>query len=552
MTADLTLATVARRLDLAGDLDGAREQIQSHLRLGGRTAAQRVDAFRVQARILRHRDDPGSLRTACDAAAHAVRLATLPALAREPRVRALAELELAACLAASDRHDEAATIARRWLNDADPAVSGWAWTLLGETHTESGRFFTAVAALQNAQAEFARGDAQLRERSARILLGEALTRSGRLADAAATFDRDLDYWSQASAPARIRVKYLVARAATLHQLGRIAEALTTLRTAERLLKTCTGMDGAWIRLQHQFADCLTEWGQFTQAETRLDQARATLSRIARSAPAGGYPPPPPPPRLAAPLQAEPQPGLAGVHQDLVRDEARLAARLARRHGSRASIGNRRQAVGLLDQVSQSIDFAKESGSAGTRAVTPHLVSQVARLQGVPGAERAEASALVDAAALLRGVGGPDSLLQSERLLRRALARLDLLDGMGICQARAMLELGLTLASTTRRNEALWWVLRGVERLDGQRFAMRKRDYRAAWLRNEIHPAFEVGIALALEQGRADIASDLIVFSRTAGFVAAEVPGSDGEHADLPLLRVPRAVGLDGHPSEGKD
>ena len=55
---------------------------------------------------------------------------------------------------------------------------------------------------------------------------------------------------------------------------------------------------------------------------------------------------------------------------------------------------------------------------------------------------------------------------------------------------------------------------------------------------------ELGIELALQRGRADIASDLIVFSRTAGFVAAEIPGTDREQADLPLLPVPHQRDLD--------
>lgn len=537
----------ARRLDLAGNLHGAHEHVVGHLRGSGRgqDSRRRSAAFRLQARILRHGEDPADLRMARDSASHAVRLANLAASAPGERSVGLAELELAACLLSSDRHIQALGMAKGWLGHPDATVSGWAWALVGECHLETSRFFVAVADLQNALAEFARAGKQVRERSVRITLADALTRCGRLGDAASVLEQDRGYWSQPAAPTRIRIRYLLARAGNLHQLGRIAEALDNLEDAQALLGTCTGMDAVKVRLDQQFAACLTEWGQLDRAEGRRKKANGRLDRLAPRFDGPREPPPPPSAPIAVDLGREHRtPDERRVNQDLVHSDEQLQARLARRLRDKATLSQRRlSAAALGSQVDLAINEAKGS----PKALTPRVAGQVARLHGVPGLERVEVGALVEAGALLRGLG-TTSLLESQRLLRRAVERVRFLDGMELWEARALLELGRTLDAMGESDRALECVLGGAGALHLERFAMRKRAFRDAWLRTELHPAFELGVRLALERNLPEVASEIIVFSRTAGFVASGAPDiAGGDRTDLPFLPVPRTGDPDDLP-----
>lgn len=544
------LVDAALAADRAGDLDEARTLIQRHQSTlsSHSPLAARSQAFRVEAKVLRHRHDAASLQRACDAASHAVRLAQLPGSSDGGPGTALAQLELASCLLACDRFTEGAELAVRWADDPDATVAGWAWTLLGEANLGRHDHFAAIAMLMNALAEFRRANNRFRELTTRIALAAALDRAGRISEAAAMLGADAPHWTGEAHLRRTSIAHHLVHVENQHRTGDLATALRTLQAVDDLLQQCTGMAVAEVRLHRQFAACLSEWGQIRDASRHLNRAQRIVSRIAQ--PVVGLDKPHPLPPLSPPLRLpaiEQHTAInVGLHARLAADTAEVTARVARRSGGTAPLMAVEPAGpdGPATVVSRLLDDARLPGTLNDQGVAL-ILRRLASLQGVPGQERAEATLLVEAGSILRGAG-PSALLAAERCLRRAQVRLENLAGMDIWQARNQIELARTLRDGGRLNDALDCALTGVQGLDQQRFAMSKRRLRDNWLGAETHRAFELAIELAVECGREDLASDLIIFSRTAGIVVAQKPGADlGERDDIPLLPVPHLVCVDG-------
>ena len=158
------------------------------------------------------------------------------------------------------------------------------------------------------------------------------------------------------------------------------------------------------------------------------------------------------------------------------------------------------------------------------------------LAGRPGLERDEALLLLEAGSLL-AESGPEHHIAAERLLRRALVRLEFLEGTEQWLAQARVTLGQLLPDS-ERDQALDLLVKGIQGLDEQRFQMLNRSYRDGWLTRREHPA--VARAIELANGTdAALAADLIVFSRIAGVL---VPRDDRQ---VPLVPVPRLRYIDG-------
>lgn len=554
MDSNETLLRTARRLDRAGKLEQAESQIHglNAVSTGDAALSRRIESFLAEAEILRHREDPVSVRRARNLAAQALRLSELPAVDASTPVRARAALEFSACALAGDDYEQSLTTARPWADHGDPEIAGRAWALVGETHLATERYADALASLLNAVAEFARAGRDEPRLRARTLVSAALSRSGRASEAAAVLDRDERHWGEPSAGRRFVVEYLVIRAENLQRLGRFSEAIECLRRARRALYPSSGMEAAKVRIHQQRAGCLAEWGQLKEAEREKARASRILAKIAEFPLPAELPRPVPKPAPAVPVT--PVTGVdtrtvRGLHHDLMDRGVRLEAELAhvaRRRGIRRALaGNRREERGdLADHVRNMIEDARLGGLRKRHAVD-FVIRQVERLQAEPEHERAEVRALIEAGAALREAAC-GALADSERLIRRAQARLDLLAGMGIWRARADVELARTLQCAERYQEALELVVAGVQELDRQRYLMSRRDFRHTWLETEIHPSFELAIELAVACGNDALAADLVVFSRTAGVVVAQAPDQAvGETTDIPLLPVPRLRYIDG-------
>lgn len=521
--------------DAAGDLVGAGEQAQRLVLAasrGGDVRAQ-IDALLLLARVSRHRRDAVSLRWARDAAGVAVQLTELPRLAADRGVRAAAALELAACLVAGGRHDEGFAIAGGHRSDVEAAIAGWAWTTMGQARLAQGRTREAVAALSNALAGFEREPGGRRAFTARVWLAVALTRVGDLEHGAGILEADLEYW-RGSGLVRLQVEHHLALAESLRQRGLTAQARTVLGTVADLLRPCMGMDAVAVRLHQQWAACDLDWHQTRAAQNHVIQAERIRARLmdagARPAALGV-----PRPSAVQELGARTPVPNGGPYRDLADAARELADTMASEVPDVAGVSAFGGAVALSlnAEVRGLIARARRSRSLDDDGAAV-LFAQLESLGAVPDTERLEATLLVRAGELLHSLDESRSV-GAERLLRRALVRLDRLPGMGLWRARAEVALAMTLRDAGRPDEALPYALRGVETLDAERFEMDARRTRSTWGKHQ-NAAFDCAIDLAHRCGRTDIAADLIIFSRAAGVVTESMKR---------LVPVPRLHYIDG-------
>ena len=483
-----------RQNDLQGHLDEAVDlAIQNIHGLGiGASITARIDGYVCLARTLRHRGLRDDLRRSLDAANQAVRLAELPASPPDARPHALLELA-AAKLACGDPVGlrdiaEPLTAPAVGRSETDPRVAARAWHLLGEAALAEDRIFEAIAALLNSVAE--RGRLNQRESTATPgLLLRAFSRAGHLHSA----DKLVKATNLESLGIRHRVDFLLRLAGHRRRSGHIAEALETLDDADRLIMASTGLDRAkavshWVR-----AACLREWRLARQAEEQ---------------------------RTSGDLLWDSSGDLTTQAQPRIHPRARF--------------------------VFDFIERVAQGGGNPTGSHAQLLEKAVARLQGVPGMERSEALTLTTAGSFLsRGLEPVRAT--AERLLRRALARFDYLQGATMWEASCRCALGQALA-TSRPDAALELLQTGIQRLSEERYDMPRRTYRANWRATVEGTFFETAIRLAHEQGRKDLAADLIVFSRIGGVLVPEVEPNSRRVDEVPLLAPPQLVYLDGSSS----
>ena len=495
--------TISKALDLDRDgwNDEAAEAIRRHQRdlldRGG-SLDETVEAFRAEARIQRHRGEAGALARACDSAQQAVLLSQLPAASREPAIPA--RLELAACRIR--RGDPAGTQAiAGFTTHPDAGIAGWAWRLLGEAALLAERPFEAVATLLNAVAENQRGKDKYHEAGTRVLLLLAFSRAGHLEDA----DRlALRYGAPPDAPqGLLGIRFLLARAEHEHRSGRIGEALGTLEVAETRLGATSGLGVLRRELLTIRAGCLDDWCQPDEA----DRLRAKAGKL--------------------PLPTHPSPP-ANTSRTL-RDAQNATRWLGEIPHPGANTRTDPQAVAALLRDLAALPQRKPDHAA----VVCRLLDSLA---GRPGLERDEALLLLEAGSLL-AESGPEHRVAAERLLRRALVRLEFLEGAEQWLAQARVTLGQLLPDS-ERDQALDLLVRGIQGLDEQRFQMLNRSHRDGWLTRREHPAIARAIELASGTDAA-LAADLITFSRVAGVL---VPQDDRQ---VPLVPVPRLRYIDG-------
>lgn len=495
--------TISKALDLDRDgwNDEAVEAIRSHQRdlldRGG-SLDEIVEGFRAEARIQRHRSEACALARACDSAQQAVLLGRLPAASRELAVPAC--LELAACRIR--RGDPAGTQAiAGFTTHPDAGIAGWAWRLLGEAALLAERPFEAVAALLNAVAENQRGKDKYHEAGTRVLLLLAFSRAGHLEDA----DRlALRYGAPSDAPqGLLGIRFLLARAEHEHRSGRIGEALGTLKVAETRLGATSGLGVLCRELLTIRAGCLDDWCQPDEA----DRLRTEAGKL------------PLPAHLATSANTS----------HTLRDAQDATRWLGEIPHPGASTRTDPQAVAALLRDLAALPQRKPDHAA----VVCRLLDSLA---GRPGLERDEALLLLEAGSLL-AESGPEHRVAAERLLRRALVRLEFLEGAEQWLAQARVTLGQLLPDS-ERDQALDLLVRGIQGLDEQRFQMLNRSYRDGWLTRREHPAIARAIELASGTDTA-LAADLIIFSRVAGVL---VPRGDRQ---VPLVPVPRLRYIDG-------
>ena len=495
--------TISKALDLDRDgwNDEAVEAIRRHQRRlldRGGSLDEIVEGFRAEARIQRHRGEAGALARACDSARQAVLLGRLPAASRE--LAAPACLELAACRIR--RGDPAGTQAiAGFTTHPDAGIAGWAWRLLGEAALLAERPFEAVATLLNAVAENQRGKDKHHEAGTRVLLLLAFSRAGHLEDA----DRlSFRYGAPSDAPqGLLGIRFLLARAEHEHRSGRIGEALGTLKVAETRLGATSGLGVLRRELLTIRASCLDDWCQPDEA----DRLRAEAGKL--------------------PLPAHLVPSASASHT--LRDAQEAARWLGEIPHPGANTRTDPQAVAALLRDLAALPQRKPDHAA----VVCRLLDSLA---GRPGLERDEALLLLEAGSLL-AESGPEHRVAAERLLRRALVRLEFLEGAEQWLAQARVTLGQLLPDS-ERDQALDLLVRGIQGLDEQRFQMLNRSYRDGWLTRREHPAIARAIELASGTDAA-LAADLITFSRVAGVL---VPRDDRQ---VPLVPVPRLRYIDG-------
>ena len=484
----------ALSLDRAGRNDEATEAIRRHQRRlldRGGSLDETIEAFRAEARIQRHRGEADALARACDSARQAVLLSRLPAASQE--LAAPTRLELGACQIR--RGDPAGPqVIAGLTTHPDAGIAGWAWRLLGEAALLAERPFDAVAALLNAVAENQRGKDDHHEAGTRVLLLLAFSRAGHLEDA----DRlALRYGTPSDAPqGLLGVRFLLARAEHEHRSGRIGEALGTLEVAETRLRATSGLGVLRRELLTIRAGCLTDWCQPDEA-ARLHIEAGTL---------------PPPTHQAA----------AAATSHILRDAQHATRWLGDPPRPTTTSGTDPRDVAALPQR-----------DAEHAAVVVRLLDSLA---GRPGLERDEALLLLEAGSLLTE-SESEHHLTAERLLRRALVRLEFLEGTEQWLAQARVTLGQLLPDS-ERDQALDLLVEGIQGLDEQRFQMLNRSYRDGWLTRREHPAVARAIELASGTDAA-LAADLITFSRIAGVL---VPRDDRQ---VPLVPVPKLRYIDG-------
>ena len=491
----------ALSLDRAGRNDEATEAIRRHQRRlldRGGSLDETIEAFRAEARIQRHRGEADALTRACDSARQAVLLSRLPAASQE--LAAPTRLELGACQIR--RGDPAGPqVIAGLTTHPDAGIAGWAWRLLGEAALLAERPFDAVAALLNAVAENQRGKDDHYEAGTRVLLLLAFSRAGHLEDA----DRlALRYGTPSDAPqGLLGVRFLLARAEHEHRSGRIGEALGTLEVAETRLGVTSGLGVLRRELLTIRAGCLTDWCQPDEA-ARLHIEAGTL---------------PPPAHQAA----------AAATSHILRDAQHATRWLGDPPRPATASGTDPQDVAALLRDLAALPQRDTEHAA----VVMRLLDSLA---GRPGLEHDEALLLLEAGSLL-AESGPEHRVAAERLLRRALVRLEFLEGAEQWLAQARVTLGQLLPDS-ERDQALNLLVRGIQGLDEQRFQMLNRSYRDSWLTRREHPAVARAIELASGTDAA-LAADLITFSRVAGVL---VPRDDRQ---VPLVPVPRLRYIDG-------
>ena len=491
----------ALSLDRAGRNDEATEAIRRHQRRlldRGGSLDETIEAFRAEARIQRHRGEADALTRACDSARQAVLLSRLPAASQE--LVAPTRLELGACQIRRGDPTGLQAIAG-FTTHPDAGIAGWAWRLLGEAALLAERPFDAVADLLNAVAENQRGKDDHHEAGTRILLLLAFSRAGHLEDV----DRlALRYGTPSNAPqGLLGIRFLLAQAEHEHRSGRIGEALGTLEVADTRLDATSGLDVLRRELLTIRAGCLTDWCQPDEA-ARLRAEAETL-----------------------PLPAHQLPPASASHT--LRDAQDATRWLGEIPRPGASTRTDPQAVAAVLRDLAALP----QRNADHAAVVVRLLDSLA---GRPGLERDEALLLLEAGSLL-AESGPEHRVAAERLLRRALVRLEFLEGTEQWLAQARVTLGQLLPDS-ERDQALDLLVRGIQGLDEQRFQMLNRSYRDGWLTRREHPAIARAIELASETDAA-LAADLIVFSRIAGVL---VPRDDRQ---VPLVPVPKLRYIDG-------
>lgn len=506
-------------------------------------AADLSEAFRFKAKLLRHRVEPLSLAAALDAAESALALARL---SDRDAILALASLELISCRITARQLDAIQRDLRPWLSHPDTRVAGWAWVLSGQAHLKNDEPFQAVAALQNALAEFARGADDFRVRTARITLADAMDRCGRIRDASRLLKQDRGFWTGEPEVRRTSVFYFLLAARNRRNDEDIGGALRDVHRARELLQLCTDMPHLQVAADALRASCHVEWGQARDASRDALQSLTAAGELthgtARRRPRR-VPLPPPPVRLAPPgndllLQHN------DFHADILAD-VKEAARLTYIKPSNlvetTQLTHSESAETLVRRARSVLGAARQFGVQGDSVV----IGAVERLAGVPGLEREEAQALFDAGLLLHRSGND---VEAERMLRRCLARLSQREGMRLLRGRVLVALARTIRS--RPAAALPLVVEGLQLLDEERFKMYRRRYRSNWLESEINPAYDIAIELALTEGRLTLAADLIIRSRTSGVTVSDLP--DARHlgdSDVPLVPPPRLVYIDGTASE---
>lgn len=353
----------------------------------------------------------------------------------------------------------------------------------------------------NAVAENQRGKDKHHEAGTRVLLLLAFSRAGHLEDA----DRlSFRYGAPSDAPqGLLGIRFLLARAEHEHRSGRIGEALGTLEVAETRLGATSGLGVLRRELLTIRAGCLDDWCQPDEA----DRLRAKAGKL------------PLPAHLATSANAS----------QTLRDAQDATRWLGEIPHPGASTRTDPQAVAALLRDLAALPQRKPDHAA----VVCRLLDSLA---GRPGLERDEALLLLEAGSLL-AESGPEHRVAAERLLRRALVRLEFLEGAEQWLAQARVTLGQLLPDS-ERDQALDLLVRGIQGLDEQRFQMLNRSHRDGWLTRREHPAIARAIELASGTDAA-LAADLITFSRVAGVL---VPQDDRQ---VPLVPVPRLRYIDG-------
>lgn len=511
--------------DRAGDLDTAlalAHRLQLAAGQGG-GLPDRVEAFRMLARVLRHRGNPVGAR---EAASHAARLTRLPRLRQEERLAAAVTLDLAACEVEAGDPMEALQLAERWHHDADPKLAGRAWSVTGRAMLERGDVDGAVSAFCNAAAESPR----TRRHGAtwpRVMLALALTRAAEAQYAGRILEEDLADWVGRDDRRRLRIGHGLVLAENRVARGDVAGASELLTSIRRDLRACTGLGAEERMMRRLRAECLASWGQV--AEARGELARITEVDGGASARPHTDTPARPPARQA----------LTALRP--VAPRAVPEARSSARSRLRALVDPARTRD--VEEVRRFLDGFVLHGGNRTAEQASWLLRRVEGLDGDPVESRAQAIAYVEAGAALRDCRGGPFLLHSERALRRSLVALARLEGMGLWLARGRIELARTLSVAGEPEEALSHALLGVQELDRVRVSMQARRHRDTWMAAEIGPSMDLAIELAVACGETSIASDLIVFSRAAGVVAPHL--RDSGEADIPLIPVPLLRYIDG-------
>lgn len=483
-----------------GDLDRAVALASGQvLRAADTTVEQRVANHLLLARVLRHRGLGDDLRRAKDAAQQAQRLASLPT--SPSRLLPHTRLSLAGTLLALGDEAQCRRIAEAHVRPGErpaPDVAAWAWRLLGQAALTRSDVFEAVAALLNARAEEQLGPTP-GAHTTRVLLLSAFSRAGHVLDA----DQVARQTNLGELPPHPQAAFLLTHAEHLHRYGRIAEALDDLGRTEVLLRAGSSLDRLRARLHRLRAACLDDWC--------LDEEARAERRLARQLTTWGTPAPPVGP--VAPLTATPaRPAPVPLTPDAP---------------------GQRPVIEIVQEFGRLRKLEKQH--------IRELEQAVARLHGIPGEERAEALALVEAGSLLAH-SESEHHPTAQRLLRRALARLDYLEGTDLWRARCQHALGLLLAERAPE-QALDLLLAAIRTLNDQRHQMPNRSHRSTWRERAERPPFGAAIELAHRLGRDALAADLIIHSRLTGVVS---PAADGprpprrERVDeVPLKHVPQ-------------